>query len=612
MAKHLPNLREELCALMYELALVPIEGKSLEEHFRIADSLSMWWCSLLFEKHPYMLPKLYPALKLRALERLLIENNCVYDNIILHIADPALKLALKDFCAREQKNFACTVQKRFSFSAKLNLKKCFQKLPYAWQKLLRFGHWLWKMRHILLSKPACLDANNSKSDTKMATIATYFPHMHTEKANQGIFRSHYFESLHDLLNTAVQNNALRIQWLLIRINSTHPNFEECQRTKENLQNTGQAFAYLEEFLDLKSIAIAYLRSVRLALRSKKLQKNIAPRFCLGRGNMSLWPYLKEYWQESFQGWRGLERLLQRQAFCNYGEFLSLKKQRDTNFSHAWTLFPAENCPWERMLTEVMHRAKLGTVIAYQHASVRAADFRYYEDKRIFENHNCAPFLPHIYALNGQSAGKSLEHCLAHDRIIIVEALRYLHLNALPALPDTFINKPVTELVLIASYFAEEVDIQIRTLASWLSLYGEKNRIMIHIKAHPHCPVLPFLQKYGIFLEEQTLLKMETQPLDEIFAQLKNPLLWFANSTTACIEGAYLGFPLVVQKAENTFDMCPLSSLPKEKFICTADELQLALTAQNYPHNLQAQPMDMQNYFCLHSTLERWKSLLALA
>ena len=34
--------------------LRPVEGALLHEHFQAGEKLSMWWCSLLYERHPKM------------------------------------------------------------------------------------------------------------------------------------------------------------------------------------------------------------------------------------------------------------------------------------------------------------------------------------------------------------------------------------------------------------------------------------------------------------------------------------------------------------------------------------------------------------------------------
>lgn len=54
--------------------LRPVEGALLHEHFQAGEKLSMWWCSLLYERHPKMTPLLYEIYKLRTLEHLLDEG----------------------------------------------------------------------------------------------------------------------------------------------------------------------------------------------------------------------------------------------------------------------------------------------------------------------------------------------------------------------------------------------------------------------------------------------------------------------------------------------------------------------------------------------------------
>ena len=78
-----------------------------------------------------------------------------------------------------------------------------------------------------------------------------------------------------------------------------------------------------------------------------------PAFRFAGSNVNFWPYLAPHWSESFRGWRCLERCLQQRAFDVYAKVAGPQR---------WTLFPLENCPWERMLTVAMREAgrTLGT------------------------------------------------------------------------------------------------------------------------------------------------------------------------------------------------------------------------------------------------------------
>ena len=70
----LRDIRGELVAWVFDLGRLSVDGVAVQERLKAGDDLSMWWCSLLFEKHPKVTPDLWSALKLRALELLVEEG----------------------------------------------------------------------------------------------------------------------------------------------------------------------------------------------------------------------------------------------------------------------------------------------------------------------------------------------------------------------------------------------------------------------------------------------------------------------------------------------------------------------------------------------------------
>ena len=50
----LTEIRREHAAWACRTGLRPVEGALLHEHFQAGEKLSMWWCSLLYERHPKM------------------------------------------------------------------------------------------------------------------------------------------------------------------------------------------------------------------------------------------------------------------------------------------------------------------------------------------------------------------------------------------------------------------------------------------------------------------------------------------------------------------------------------------------------------------------------
>ena len=90
-------IRAEHAAWAYDLGRLRVGRKELQEKLKAGESLSMWWCSLLYERHPRMTPNLYTIYKLRALERLMDEE--AFTALRLCGGDATLRHTLADFCA---------------------------------------------------------------------------------------------------------------------------------------------------------------------------------------------------------------------------------------------------------------------------------------------------------------------------------------------------------------------------------------------------------------------------------------------------------------------------------------------------------------------------------
>ncbi len=652
---HGQELQKQLTQCLHTLGNTPLSphGQTLQSELEAGDALSFWYISLLYEKHPKMLPGLFDACKTYAIERLLHAYAPHCTHIILHAHDPQLRLTLTTFCKNTGRTFTALTAKKPWYVRKKDhwptLSKVFQTLqrasryiswhtawhttwrklffalPHPCQALLRFAHWLYALRKLL----SFFGHKNSKLSPQAqghVSIATYFPHMDMAQAKQGIFRSAYFEHLHDLLHQALTKKNVHIHWLFIRVNSAQLPLKQSIQLQQHLHYTAQtkqelhSFHHVEEFLRFRDMGAALIRYLRLAWRSRRREKEIEqlflwPSHATAQGSMPLWPYMQKHWRAGFQGWRCLERCLQRRAFMAYAQNLTQQK-----IPHHWSLFTWENCPWERMFTHAMHKAlPQSPVFAMQHSSVRETDFRYFDHPRLFTlppTSAAHAMLADIYCLNGPHAAKLLQDYIPQERMRVVEAVRYLYLANLTKLaPYTAATQPkLKHLFLMTSYFTDEVEAQLRTLAAWLhsTHYQEQLNVDIHIKAHPHTCVQTYLQKYNL---HQYNIRIHTKPVAALwgtmqawFAAQQACYLWFGNSTTISLEAAHRGIPFCVQAAEDDFSLCPLHGFKNLTYVKNAHELHQTLL--NYEKGIHG-PWQTE-FFTLNVGLQGWKALLGIA
>jgi surface carbohydrate biosynthesis protein (TIGR04326 family) len=236
--------------------------------------------------------------------------------------------------------------------------------------------------------------------------------------------------------------------------------------------------------------------------------------------------------------------MQRQACIRYVEWCGAQQ---------WTIFPMENCPWERMLTQSVHEAGAGPVYGMQHSTIRAADFRFFDDQRALRDAECRPFQPDRLYVNGQGAlDAMLAAGYAPDQLGVAEALRYMHLAG--ASPAHAVDGE-RSLLVVTGFFADETDAHLAALAQAVE-DGSLDGMRVCVKPHPYLPVEERLAR---LFPRGGAPEVVHRPLGELLAS--NAVVWASNSTTAALDAALRGLPVLVQAAEDDFDLCPLQGVP---------------------------------------------------
>ncbi len=592
----LRDIRGELVAWVFDLGRLSVDGVAVQERLKAGDDLSMWWCSLLFEKHPKVTPDLWPALKLRALELLVEEGG--YEGLALAGGDARLARALETFCAATGRAFrrcdsgsrrwSAAVTRGLAALRELMLRSALRRLYYALpgpcKALGRFLVWLGRERRLL--------PRTSRARPAVAhpgSIASYFPNVDAAQAAAGRFRSRYWESLHDALQPR-PGEAHRVNWVFVGFPSPQYSLEQCLALRDTFREQGldgASFHYLEEFLESRDIRAALFRYARLALAGRRMQPQVRRQFHFAGSRMDLWPYLGRYWKDSFGGWRCLERCLQRRAFQRYVAWAGPQD---------WTIFPMENCPWERMLTEAVHAAGAGPVYGAQHSTVRPTDFRYFDDPRTFEAPDTDVFQPDRLFGNGQGAyDEMIGAGMPEARLGIVEALRYMYLAGRERRTVSVAER---RLLVVTSFFADEVDEHLRVLAD-AARAGALDGWRVTVKPHPYLGVEERLSR---LFPDGRQPDISTAPIGEMLTP--GTVVWASNSTTVALEAAVLGLAVMVQMPADDVDLCPLQGVPGVARIASAADAAAFLAAPAHA----AVP---EGYLALEPALPRWRHVLGL-
>ena len=601
------RIRGEHMLWAYETGFLKAGDKTLEEELRAGESPSMWWTSLLYERHPRLSPWLYDLYKLRALEMLIDAGG--HKELVACGRDPALAEILARLCAASGIKFA-QAQGGKKIPSRRGLKeKVYFAIPAPIRAAGRLLLWLWTVKRRL---PRAKAAGQGKSQgaPRPAVIATYFPNLDLRAAARGVFRSRYWESLHEALDKEARRESPGgrgfVRWLLIRFPSPELSLGQCLALRDRFRETGrdgESFDYLEEFLGGKDILRAAGRWARLTLQSLRLQKKFASACRLPGSRLNFWPLAREQWAESFRGWRCLERCLQNLAFKNYAAQAG---------SQRWWLFPLENCPWERMLIQAVREASPSDpVYGVQHSIIRKTDFRYFDAPQTFENPACASFQPDVIGGNGEDAVRQLlQNGAPPQRIREMEALRYLYLrreqagDKAPALPpepgEPLQDRTRPRLLVLTGFFRDETEAHLKLLGEALDS-GALREWEVLVKPHPYYPVSLWLD--GRSSADRKKIGVLAEPLSEALAPGVN--VWASNSTTAALEAALKNLPLLVMAPSGDFDLCPIQDMPD---LPRSSSLEDVLKWLRHPTG----PAAPQNYLDLNPDLAAWRKLLGLA
>ena len=263
------------------------------------------------------------------------------------------------------------------------------------------------------------------------------------------------------------------------------------------------------------------------------------------------------------------------------------------------IYIQENQPWEMALIHVWKAAGHDTLVGVPHTTVRYWDLRYFHDPRSYHRagRNELP-LPDRVAVNGPVAKRAyLDAGYPPDRLVEVEALRYLHLGR--RLPERDAAPPENRHVnvLVCGDFLAATN---RKMLAWLAEAVRllPNRIVCRVKPHPAYPMDP---------DDLSLSAVEV--VEGPFSQLliDTDVVFASNITSAAVDAYCYGLSVIQMLDGRTFNVSPLRGLADVTYVSNARELAEALANSQWPRRSA-----VIEYFFLEHSLPKWRELLQLA
>jgi len=578
---HGDRLRRRYMAWVHDCGESRLEGKRLIDHLALEDGLSYWWMTLFVEQSPWKSPAIIDALRLFALEEILVQQRPVTLRLIS--GNRNLHVVLSGLC--QNLGIAYKWQRPpLKSRRRLSIRGIYRILPQPVQALIslaRHLHRRWPLRRV--------DKSGWFGGDRSVLYCSYFIHLDEQSCTNGKFYSHQWEGLPKVLH----DGGYRANWLQHYFEgSALPNTQTAMNWVQgfNRQRHEQGFhVFVDAYLSLRVVLRVLRGWLKITFVSFRLA-HVNRAFCPQGSQFSLWPIMREDWRASLRGPVAIRNHL----------WLALFEQALRHLPHQKTgLYLRENQAWERAFVHAWRKHGHGRLIGVVHSTVRYWDLRYFTDPRTVRS--LAPYpipQPDITALNGKAtvdAYLSVDYPKA--AIAECEAVRYGYLHELRAGRSPRRAKGHEIKVLVLGDYLPSGTIKMMRLLE-AAVPHISNRTTYTVKPHPS-----FIVKAYDY--PSLHLEIVMDPLGRILHDFD--VAYSSSLTSAAVDAYLAGLPVVVVLDETTLNFSPLRGQPGVRFVSTPEQLAEAL--QTADQSVGPSP-NHSEFFFLDPALPRWQRLLS--
>jgi surface carbohydrate biosynthesis protein (TIGR04326 family) len=579
---HGERLRLKYVAWIHDLGESRIRGKRVIDHMALACGLSYWWLTVFVEQSPWKSPSITDALRLLALEEILLAQRP--GKLRLVSANRQLNRALRILC--RNLGVACEWEPlpRKPFWQR-SVGELYRALPQRVQALISLTRYLcsrWPLRHT--------DRSGWFGGDRSLLLCSYFIHLDQKSCSNGIFHSRHWERLPQLLHASgyltnwIQHylQSIVVPDTLLARNWVH---------RFNQQRQTQGFhVFLDAYLSWRGVfrvLKAWVGLVRVSIQLQGIERFFQPR----ESSCSFWPIMRRDWRASVGGPAAISNLLWIELFD--AALRDLPRQNTG-------LYLCENQAWERAFIHAWRKHEHGRLIAVPHSTVRFWDLRYFQDARTLRSQSPYPLpQPNLVALNGRAAVDAyLSVDYPKESIVECEALRYGYLNGLPKRPSASALSADGIRVLILGDYSQTSTIKLLELIEEASAHL-RSPITYTIKPHPN---------YQVKVQDFPSLRLNVvnDPLGQILGDFD--IACSCNATSAAVDACLAGLPVIVMLDGTDLNFSPLRGRPGVRFVATDADLAEAL--QQDPR-CGSESVNQQDLFFLDPQFPRWARLLGL-
>jgi len=357
----------------------------------------------------------------------------------------------------------------------------------------------------------------------------------------------------------------------------------CHKLKrmENIAGYPHKLFLLEQMLRPSVVAKTLFYYIWLQFRLAKAEKAIG-KYEFPDG-LSPWPFLKGAWVRSTRGGTAVSQLAQ---------LVLLNQLANLVTTDIRVIYLFEGMPWERELVYHLRLACSGTIYGYQHATVKSYDLRaaVFSDTR---------FLPDYVLYNGPVSGKVLQSIgIGNDRLVPVEALRYMYLSEAKEKSERLIESAEVSVVILEGVV--DTDRFMLQLVR-AELLASKNWFFV-IKPHQSGQIDPQIELAGV---ESSRWKVTTEGIHDVLKMRYKAVCTSINSS-AVVEAQALGLPTILIWNPKEIIRTPLQLTDWRRIVTKPDAFRNALEVVSV-----TMPENKQRIFFMEKSMMRWRSILNL-
>jgi surface carbohydrate biosynthesis protein (TIGR04326 family) len=571
------RLKQKYVDWSYQFGSFRVKKQScINDFLQFQDGFNLSWMSLIIEKSIWKSPGISNAIKLIALEEILLKLKP--STVCLNASDIKIRMSVKDLCFNLNIPYTLEKAKSNDRQTRVGLNAFF---PPHLRAILSLTKYLLTRLHLIRSAK-----RNWYHGENSVLFCSYFFNIDSNSAEKGHFYTHYWKNLHNLLKELNLNT----NWLHLYVPVYSSNNKANKWiNKFNLNREEQSMhSFLDSFISLKTVIKVVRKYVLIQIRFLFLpdyQKAFQPT----GSALTLKYFMGKDWVDSIHGAVAINNLLIAELF---NKALNTIPQQSKGF------YLAENQAWEKAFLFYWKKYNHGEVFAVPHSTRSFWDLRFsLEQSPEGDDKQYQIPVQDFTLTNGNAARKVfISENYPDTKLIACEALRYNYLERLAYTNRTRVRNATARILVLGDYNPEITIKMLEMLGN--SIENTRMKFEFTLKPHPSTSI-----DTGLF--PQLKLQHSTNQLEDLLGDFD--IAYSSNKTSASADAYMAGLPIIIMLSDNELNLSPLLGNDSITFVDNADQLKLALT--EIANNLGMGIQQDKQFFYLDSQLQRWRKIL---